>query len=119
LNVHGVYDLDGDSYSTARQQMGEIILQIAELLSNVIIAGDTNAPVSNQMIKEIAKVYPSVFADNPPKSSFNMRRKTDPGYGVVAVDNIFASPNLRSFDTSVPDIDISDHLPVITHFVIE
>ncbi len=118
LNIHGVYDLDGDSFSESRQKMGEKILATAKPLSNVIIAGDTNAPLSNQMIKEIAKVYPSALAQNPPKTTFNMKRKTNPGYASVAVDNIFASPNLRFENTSVPDVDISDHLPVITHIMI-
>ncbi|MGZ6004541.1 MAG: endonuclease/exonuclease/phosphatase family protein [Candidatus Saccharimonadales bacterium] len=112
FNMHGVWDLDGDNYSPLRQQMRDVILHETANLPNVILAGDTNAKASNQAIRELEPQLKSVFGQEL-KTTFNMRRKDNPGYATAAVDLMFISPNIKVLDKKCPDVDISDHLPVI------
>lgn len=114
-NVHGVWDLDGDNYSDRRQQMSRVILDQVKGQKNIILGGDTNAKPTNQAMLNIAAAVPSVFGTTV-KSTFNMRRKDNPGYATAAVDMLFASPNIKVLQKDVPDVDISDHLPLIVTF---
>jgi endonuclease/exonuclease/phosphatase family metal-dependent hydrolase len=63
-------------------------------------------------MKNIEQYLTSVFGNNL-KSTFNMRRKDNPGYATAAVDMLFVSPNIRIVNSECSDVDISDHLPVI------
>lgn len=111
-NVHGVWDLDGDNPSPARRVMVDKILAAFEGKSNVIVAGDTNASQGNPLLKDIEKVLPSVFGDTL-TSTFNMRRKSNPGYATAAVDHMYVSSNIKVLARDCPNVDISDHLPLI------
>jgi endonuclease/exonuclease/phosphatase family metal-dependent hydrolase len=42
-----------------------------------------------------------------------MHRKDNPGYATAAVDMLFVSPGIKIIDRQCPDVDISDHLPVV------
>ena len=42
-----------------------------------------------------------------------MRRKINPGYATAVVDMVFASSRLKILDHQCPDVDISDHLPLV------
>jgi endonuclease/exonuclease/phosphatase family metal-dependent hydrolase len=112
FNMHGVWDLDGDSYSQNRQKMRDVILDDIADKKNVIVAGDSNAKASNRAMRELEPQLKRVFGQEL-KSTFNMRRKDNPGYATAAVDLIFVSPNIEVLDKSCPDVDVSDHLPVI------
>jgi endonuclease/exonuclease/phosphatase family metal-dependent hydrolase len=117
FNFHGVWDLDGDNYSERRKEMAEKIIKAIKGKPNILLGGDTNAKPSNQAIKDIEKHVTSVF-DNSLKSTFNMRRKDNPGYATAAVDMLFVSPNIQILDKKCPDVDISDHLPVLANLEI-
>lgn len=54
-NIQGVWDLDGDSYSKQRRQMSDIIIEQVDGKPNVILAGDTNAKMTNRSILDIEK----------------------------------------------------------------
>lgn len=112
FNFHGVWDLDGDSYSDRRKEMSEKIIKAVKDKSNVLLGGDTNAKPTNRAIKDIEQYLKSVFGDSL-KSTFNMSRKDNPGYATAAVDMLFVSPNIKVIDKECPDVDISDHLPVV------
>lgn len=112
FNVHGVWDLNGDNYSPQRQQMSRIIIQAFSGLPNVILAGDTNARPTNKAIRDISMHLLSVFGVEL-QTTFNMRRKDDPGYASASVDMMFVSPNITVSAKSCPDVDISDHLPLV------
>lgn len=111
-NFQGVWDLDGDNYSPQRQRMSELILDRVAGQPHLILAGDTNARPTNKAIIAIESQLHSVFG-NELASSFNMRRKDDPGYASSFVDMIFVSRDIKVLQKSCPDIDISDHLPLI------
>jgi endonuclease/exonuclease/phosphatase family metal-dependent hydrolase len=112
FNFHGVWDLDGNNYSDRRRKMSEKIIAAVKDKPNVLLGGDTNAKPTNQAIKNIQKHLTSVFEDSL-KTTFNMRRKDNPGYATAAVDMLFVSPGIKILSRECPDVDISDHLPVL------
>lgn len=112
FNFQGVWDLDGANYSEQRQKMGEVIMSAIKNVPNVVLAGDTNATPDNKVIKDIASKLKYIF-DGKLITTFNMRQKTNPGYATAVVDMMFVSKNLQVVERSCPDIDISDHLPLI------
>ncbi|HEU5122000.1 MAG TPA: endonuclease/exonuclease/phosphatase family protein [Candidatus Saccharimonadales bacterium] len=112
FNFQGVWDLDGDNVSPQRERMRDVILQEIDGKQNVILAGDTNAKHTNPVMRDIEKQLTNVFGDSL-TTSFNMRRKDNPGYATAVVDMIYVSPDISVLEKSCPDIDISDHLPLI------
>jgi endonuclease/exonuclease/phosphatase family metal-dependent hydrolase len=111
-NFQGVWDLDGDNYTDRRREMSEKIIAEIKDKPNVLLGGDTNAKPTNQAIKNIEQYLTSVFG-TALKSTFNMRHKDNPGYATAAVDMLFVSPNIKILNKECPDVDISDHFPVV------
>jgi endonuclease/exonuclease/phosphatase family metal-dependent hydrolase len=111
-NMHGVWDMDGDNYSQRRQQMVEVILSQTKNKPNVILAGDSNAKPTNPAMRNLEKQLKPVFGSDL-KTTFNMRRKDNPGYATAAVDLMYTSPDMKVLSRDCPDIDISDHLPLV------
>jgi len=111
-NIHGVWDLQGDRYSPERRRMGEIVIEETSGKPNVILAGDSNASQGNPFMADLDKQLKNVFGKEL-KSTFNMKRKDKPGYATAAVDIMFVSPSLKVVSKKCPDVDISDHLPLV------
>jgi len=118
FNIQGVWDLDGDNFSQKRENMANMVVSAIQGLPNVILAGDTNAKPTNKAIKLIEEHLKNVFTQNP-ISTFNMRRKDNPGYATAAVDMILVSPNITVLSSECPDVDISDHLPLVAKLEIK
>jgi endonuclease/exonuclease/phosphatase family metal-dependent hydrolase len=112
FNIHGVWDLDGDNFSDRRRQMSDAIFSSIQDKPNVILAGDSNAKPTNRAMKNLETVLRPVFGAEI-KTSFNMRRKDNPGYATAAVDVMYVSPNIEIASKEVPDVDVSDHLPLV------
>lgn len=111
-NLHGVWDLDGDNYSERRKKMSEDIIATVQDKKYVLLAGDSNAKPTNPAIRNIEEHLTSVFGQDM-KTTYNMRRKDNPGYASAACDVMFVSPDIRVVEHDCPDVDISDHLPLI------
>lgn len=111
INLHGVWDFHGDDTPT-RLAMTKTILDHAKSSKYVIIAGDSNARYQSQTIRQLMKSYPSVLTPAP-VSTFNMTQKSDPGYAQAAVDILLTSPNIQVLESSLPQVDISDHYPIV------
>lgn len=111
-NLHGVWDLDGDLFSDARKEMVDTITRTISQKQNIILVGDTNAKHTNPAIRLLQQQLISVFGTEL-TSTFNMRRKDNPGYATAAVDLMFVSPHIKIISKSCPDIDVSDHLPIV------
>lgn len=111
FNLHGVWDLDGDNYSDKRKIMANAVIDAVKGKQRVIVAGDTNAKMTNQAILDIETELVNVFGREL-TSTFNMRRKDNPGYGTAAVDTIFVSHDITVLEKQCPAVDVSDHLPV-------
>ncbi len=112
FNIQGIWDMDGDNFSPERRKMSEAVLEAIGDKQNVILAGDSNAKPTNPAIKMLEERVVSVFG-NSLGSTFNMRRKTNPGYATASVDVIFVSPEIKVLEQSCPDVDVSDHLPLV------
>jgi endonuclease/exonuclease/phosphatase family metal-dependent hydrolase len=117
-NFQGVWDLDGDNDSEQRRKMSNTIIERTSGKANVIVAGDTNAKPTNPAMRSIEEHLTSVFGDSLP-TTFNMRRKTNPGYATAAVDLMYVSPDITILDKACPDVDISDHLPLVVSLEVE
>lgn len=115
FNLQGVWDLDGDNVSPQRQKMSDAILHAISGKQNVIVAGDTNAKYTNPVMRAIETQLTNVFGDSL-ETSFNMKRKDNPGYATAVVDMIYADKNLGITSRLCPNIDISDHLPLVATF---
>ena len=112
-----MYDLDGDNFSEARRKMSDTIIKNIQGKDNVILAGDTNAKPTNKAMRAVEDHLTNVFG-NDLTTTFNMRRKENPGYATAVVDLMYVSPNIRILDKVCPAVDISDHLPLIATFEI-
>lgn len=114
-NFHGVWDLNGDNPSEARQDMVRTISQEVKGKKNVILTGDTNAKSTNPALQPLETSLKSVFGHDL-KTTFNMRRKDNPGYATAAVDLMYVSPEINILTKDCPDVDVSDHLPLVVSF---
>jgi endonuclease/exonuclease/phosphatase family metal-dependent hydrolase len=112
FNMHGVWDLDGDNYSAKRKQMSEMIITETSQVPNVIVTGDSNAKSSNKAMRDIEAHLKPVFGQEL-STTFNMRRKTNPGYAIAAVDLMYVSSEFYVLSYECPDVDVSDHLPLV------
>lgn len=117
FNFHGVWDMDGDNYSERRRHMSQVIIEAISGKSNVLLGGDTNAKHTNQAIGDIEQHLTGVFGDEL-TTTFNMRRKDNPGYALAAVDLLFVSPGIKILNKECPNVDVSDHLPVLAELEI-
>ncbi len=111
-SVHGPWDLDGKRDSKRRLRMSEMIVKEIKNKQNVIIAGDFNVRPETKTIYNIEKYLKNVFKDEL-ETTFNMKRKDNPGYSTAVVDMIFVSQNIKVVDHYCPQVDISDHLPLV------
>ncbi len=112
FNLHGIWDIEGDIATPDRRKMVDIILEQTAGKPNVIVAGDTNAKASNPVWQPLEKMLLSVFGQEL-KSTFNMSQKSNGGYATAAVDLMYVSPNMQVLSRECPDVDVSDHLPIV------
>ena len=117
FNFQGVYDLDGDNFSEQRRTMSNTIIDSARGKRNVIIGGDTNARPTNPAMQNIAQHFTDVFGPEL-KTTFNMRRKDNPGYATSVVDLLYVSPEIHVVNKVCPEVDVSDHLPLVVELEI-
>lgn len=115
-NVHGIWDFHGED-NKRRLEMSKKIISEIKNKENIILAGDFNVKYETKTIVNIEK-YLNNFFKGELKTTFNMKRKTNPGFAVSAVDMIFVSPDIKVISHSCPNVDISDHLPLIAEFEI-
>ncbi len=111
FNLHGPVDLDGDQVNDARIRMRDAIVTGTAGCSPLVLAGDTNAKSTNPIFEDLAGLH-SVFGTSL-TTTFNMRRKHNPGYATAAVDAMFVSDGVGIVSKRCPDVDVSDHLPLV------
>lgn len=118
FNMHGIWDMDGDSPSPERRTMIQRTLKAIAGKPNVLLAGDTNATNDNPVLDDLDAVLTDVFGRKLP-TTFNMRRKDKPGYATAAVDHMWVSRNIKVLSRECPDVDISDHRPLVVKLEIQ
>ena len=115
LNVHGPVNYNGTADTHRRLKMRDSILKQIKNEENVILGGDFNVRPQTQTIRDIEKKLTNIFA-NELTTTFNLKRKdlvTDPGWADSVVDMMFISSNIKVLKKSCPQLDVSDHLPLI------
>ncbi len=111
INVHGVWGTDGDD-SPMRFEMVKKIERSLSGTTPSIVAGDFNFKPHTQAAEQLQQTLHSVFGQTLP-STFNMKRKTNPGYATAAVDMIYVSKEVPVLSSNCPVIEVSDHLPLV------
>lgn len=114
FNVHGIWGLDGND-NARRLRMSEMICSKIKAKENVILAGDFNVRPDTQTIRNIEAYLRNVFK-NELMTTFNMKKKENPGYATAVVDMIFVSRHIDVIDRYCPKVEISDHLPLVSVF---
>lgn len=112
FNTQGIWGEDGDD-NERRLAMGQTIADAVRGKSHVILGGDFNVQEKTETIKLIESVgVKNIFKDEL-KTTFNLRRKTHPGFATAVVDLLMISPDISVLEHSCPDVDVTDHLPLI------
>ncbi len=112
FNNHGIWGRDGKD-NKARLNMSKVIVSKVKNEKLVILSGDFNVNEGTKSIENIEKYLSNIFKGER-VTSFNMRRKPKKsGYGGAVVDFIFVSPDIKVLEHSQPDVDISDHFPLV------
>ena len=67
---------------------------------------------------QIVSIAPKTQVNIFPKraTSFNLRRKTGGGFKSSVVDFVFTSQDIEVIQKYVPEVDVSDHMPLIAIF---
>ncbi len=101
--------------------MSKIIVEKIKDKKNVLLAGDLNVLPNTKSISNIEKHLKNIFKGKV-KTTFNVKRKagqkTTPIISEIIIDYIFASSDLKIINSHCPQVDISDHLPLICNFEI-
>ena len=119
LNTQGIWGKDGED-SPRRLAMSETILAEVGENAPLVLAGDFNLQPHTRTIKNIEAKLQNVFK-NEAETSFNLQRKDlqqFPGYTTAVVDMFFVSPDVKIISKSMPQVDISDHLPLVVEVAI-
>ena len=112
FNTHGIWGEDGDD-NPRRLQMSETIINAVRDKRFTILSGDFNVNHFTKSIKNIEGVLTNIFKDEL-KSTFNPKHKDfTAGYESAVVDNIFVSRDIKIIDHAMPDVDVSDHMPLV------
>jgi endonuclease/exonuclease/phosphatase family metal-dependent hydrolase len=115
FNTQGVWDLVGERATDRRWAMCHAIAEATAGKQHAVLAGDMNLKPVNPTLAPIDAQLDSVFKHEL-TTSFNVRRKDldkFPGYATAVVDLMYVSRDIRVLEHSCPDVDISDHLPLI------
>ncbi|MCL5438431.1 MAG: endonuclease/exonuclease/phosphatase family protein [Patescibacteria group bacterium] len=116
FNTQGIWGTDGKD-NRRRLAMSRTIIDKIKNKQNVVLSGDFNVSPNTKTVGNIEKYLNNVFKDEL-ITSFNMRRKDNPGYASAIVDMVFMSKNIKVLDHFCPQVDVSDHLPLVCVFEI-
>ena len=112
FNTQGVWGEDGND-NDRRLAMGKTIAEAVRGLPRVILGGDFNVQEQTRSMAQIEDVGLRNIFKAELKSTFNLRRKTNPGFATAVVDMLFVSPDLEVVEHACPNVDVSDHLPLV------
>lgn len=113
MNIHGPVNLDGTADTPRRLHLRDHILERVTEYS--IVGGDFNMQPATQTIAGIeTKLRAALPHDRG--TSFNVARKDlerFPGYATAVVDMLFVSEAMRVVKAEMPQVDVSDHFPMV------
>lgn len=113
LSWHGAWTAPPhDSRETFRQ--ANIVYEYLKKIGGpFILGGDLNAVTSSKTIKLISQIAVNFMEKSPSETvttNIKVHKIAPRGY---LIDYIFASPVVKLLDLRIPNITVSDHLPVV------
>jgi len=112
VNIHGPLWYEGGKCTDRRLKMVDSLNKLLDSRLSTIIAGDSNATPDNPCWEKLTAPHTNVFGSSL-STTFNMRRKTNPGYATASVDIFLTTPDIRIASAQCLDVDVSDHLPMV------
>lgn len=116
FNTQGIWGFDGND-NPRRLAMADAIAKEIQGKPRVILAGDLNVQEGTEAIQKIEAHLTNVFKGGL-TSSFNLRHKPGNPFASAIVDFVFVSADLRVLAHRAPDVDVSDHRPLVCEFEI-
>lgn len=115
FNVHGIWSTHGKD-TERRLAMSKMIVEKIQDKHPAILCGDFNVNEGTESMNLIGHTMTDLFRGER-VTSFNMKRKpADSGYKDAIVDFVFTSPDVRTLSHKQPNVDASDHLPLVCEF---
>jgi len=114
FNTQGIWGFDGED-NEARLKMSKTIVREVEGKERVILSGDFNTKEQTETIRNIETRLKNVFKGQF-ETSFNMKRKSLPGFATSVVDMVFATDDLKIEEHYMPQVDVTDHMPLVVVF---
>lgn len=111
FNSQGIWGLDGKD-NKYRLEMSRMIIEQIKEKGNVILAGDMNVQPDTKTINNIERYLTNVFKDEL-TTTFNMKQKAHNGFAKAVVDMVFISSNIQVVNHYCPQVDVSDHFPLV------
>lgn len=118
FNTHGIWYEHGRD-NPRRLQMGQTIVDRMAGIQPAILCGDFNVNEGTETINRLGERLHNVFAADRRTTSFNVSRKPPgTGYATAVVDFIFTTPDIKILSHRQPDVDVTDHLPLVVELEI-
>lgn len=114
FNTQGIWGFDGNDTPRRLAMVEKILTEVGDK-TPVILTGDFNVDQVSQSIHNIENRLTNIFKGEL-RTTFNMRQKKSQGYATAVVDFIFVSADIKVMSHSCPDVDVTDHLPLIAEF---
>jgi len=114
FNLHGIWGIDGGD-TPRRLHMSRVVVTNVQDKTTTVLTGDFNVKPDTETIRNIETQLANVFAGQL-ATSFNLPRKdlsSKRGYATAVVDMMFVSQDLTVTEHYCPQVDVSDHLPLI------
>lgn len=111
FNTHGVWGFEGRD-NERRFHMSKVLIDCIKDEKNIILAGDFNVNPDTKAMENLEKYLVNPFKGEL-TSTFNMKHKTNPGYATAVVDMIYLDKSMKVISKTCPDVDVSDHYPLI------
>lgn len=114
LNTQGIWGEDGND-SERRLLMSQKIVDEVGSNTPLVLGGDFNIRSHTQTIYNIESRLRNLFQDEL-QTTFNIKRKDlakYPGFADAVVDMLFVSEDIQVLSKSCPEVDVSDHLPLV------
>lgn len=111
INVHGVWGFDG--YDNPRRlSMRDELKKYFDPQTPVILSGDFNTELKTETMQGLSKGLHNPF-EGQLETTFNVIQKNHPGFEHSLVDHFFVSRHFKVLEAYQPQVDISDHLPLV------
>lgn len=112
-NLHGIWLKDGKNDAPSRIEQSRIINEFLKKQDGEkILCGDLNLDINTKSIKTLEENLRNLIKEYAVQTT---RNKLFPGNEKFA-DYIFVSNGIKVINFQVPNIEISDHLPMVLEF---